>query len=400
MLADLPMGNRSGRSLVSAIVPTRNRAALLSGALDSIYAQNGIGDRFDIEAIVVDDASTDSTPEVVRRFPEARYIRLTTCRGASVARNMGIAAGRGVFVAFLDDDDIWLPHRLTAQVPILESRLEAGAVYSQARVQEGAEELLWPDAGRAVSGQIFGALLREDFLSVPCVLVRRQAFEVCGLFDETLETAEDWDLWLRLSFRLPFLYVPGPVAVVRQSSDGKHFSAVASGRYEPTIQRIVERALAVLPDAGAHAGMKREVRARVEMTIAERLSHIGQHEAARPHLLTALQLCPPLAGDPAVRLTVSRIASRLALASSSPLPTTRTLCQEVNHLTARQGFIGYLRARRLIAHIWSDVAVGLSEGRGAQVDPRLIGSAVAEAIWHNPSLLRKTNWVRRVCSPR
>src|SRR6516162_2547473 len=123
--------SQATRPLVSVIIATRNRAALLGRALDSVFSQWGLGVEFDLDVIVVDDASTDSTATVVAEYPQVRYLRLSTQRGVSAARNAGIEASRGTFVCFLDDDDVWLPGRLRLQLPVLERHPEAGAVYSQ-----------------------------------------------------------------------------------------------------------------------------------------------------------------------------------------------------------------------------------------------------------------------------
>src|SRR6516162_9246773 len=120
----------SKRPLVSVIIPTRNRAALLQRALDTVFAQWGLGTEFDLEAIVVDDGSTDSTAAVLVGFPQVRCVRLSRHGGASAARNAGIEASQGDFICFLDDDDVWLPGRLRLQIPVLERHPEAGAVYS------------------------------------------------------------------------------------------------------------------------------------------------------------------------------------------------------------------------------------------------------------------------------
>ena len=111
--------DREGLPIVSVIIPTHNRANLLKTALDSVYAQEGIGESFEIEVIVVDDASSDNTPDVVLGYP-AKFIRHETNQGASAARNSGIKASQGKYVAFLDDDDLFLPHKLKTQVPVLE----------------------------------------------------------------------------------------------------------------------------------------------------------------------------------------------------------------------------------------------------------------------------------------
>src|SRR5260370_9471328 len=145
------------RPEVSVIIPTRNRAPLLARALDSVFSQEGHGDQFDLETIVVDDGSTDSTTAVVGEYAQVHYLRLSTPRGASAARNAGIEASRGVYICFLDDDDVWLPGRLKLQIPVLERHPEAGAVYSQ--VFHTLYGKAWPPSSHAVSGWIFETLL-------------------------------------------------------------------------------------------------------------------------------------------------------------------------------------------------------------------------------------------------
>ena len=102
----------TSKPLVSVVIPTYNRAALLDEALSSAGAQVGAGTLFDVEIVVVDDASSNETPAAVRRHPTVRYIRHATNRGGSAARNTGIAASSGSLIAFLDDDDLWLPNKL------------------------------------------------------------------------------------------------------------------------------------------------------------------------------------------------------------------------------------------------------------------------------------------------
>src|SRR5262249_10110334 len=140
----------AARPLVSAIIPTRNRAHLLPGAIDSVLAQEGLGAQFDVEITVVDDASSDATSEVVRRYPAVRYIRLETQRGAAAARNAGIKASTGKYVAFQDDDDLWLPEKLRVQTAAMERHPEVGVVYGQSVVWSWEkEEYLWPDLSSA-----------------------------------------------------------------------------------------------------------------------------------------------------------------------------------------------------------------------------------------------------------
>jgi glycosyltransferase involved in cell wall biosynthesis len=131
------------RPLVSVVIPTFNRVATLREALDSVYSQEAIGDVFDLEVIVADDASTDTTADVARDYP-LRYVRLEKNAGASAARNAGIRASRGTYIAMLDDDDLWMPHRLRAHVPQLEMRPDVRVVYGQVLVKGDGPDSLWP----------------------------------------------------------------------------------------------------------------------------------------------------------------------------------------------------------------------------------------------------------------
>ena len=97
---------------VTVVVPTRNRAAMLRQALRSVAAQRGV----DLEAVVVDDGSTDATPAVVTAIGDRRLrlVRHQRPQGVSTARNRGVAEARGRWVAFLDDDDVWAPEKLAS----------------------------------------------------------------------------------------------------------------------------------------------------------------------------------------------------------------------------------------------------------------------------------------------
>jgi glycosyltransferase involved in cell wall biosynthesis len=151
---------------VRVIIPTHKPATLLHEALDSVYSQEGSGERFEMEVIVVDDASSDATPEVVPRYGGVHYIRLATNRGPSAARNIGIKASHEAYVAFLDDDDLYLPHKLSVQVPVLEKQPEVGVVYGQNFLKGEGIDTSWPDVHRTPSGDGFSAFLCGDFISL------------------------------------------------------------------------------------------------------------------------------------------------------------------------------------------------------------------------------------------
>jgi glycosyltransferase involved in cell wall biosynthesis len=196
---------------VSVVIPTYNRAWCLREAVDSVLSQ----DFRDFELIVVDDGSTDPTPQLLEGYgPTIRVLRQDN-RGVSAARNAGIAAGRGALIAFLDSDDLWLPGKLERQVAFFDS--QADALICQT-------EELWVRNGRRVNsgqrhrkrgGMIFEPSLELCLVSPSAVMVHRELFERVGLFDEDLPACEDYDMWLRVSCRYPVHLIDSALIVKR-----------------------------------------------------------------------------------------------------------------------------------------------------------------------------------------
>ena len=121
---------------VSVVIPTRKRPEMLQRALASVFAQEGAGGLFDMEVLVIDDIGLPTTHDVMRQFPSVKYILLPHEVTASGARNAGIKAASGRYIAFLDDDDEYLPHKLKTQIPVLAARPEIGVLYGQIQVYE------------------------------------------------------------------------------------------------------------------------------------------------------------------------------------------------------------------------------------------------------------------------
>jgi tetratricopeptide (TPR) repeat protein len=189
--------------LVSVVVPTRDRVAMLRDALESVCAQ----DYRNWEAIVVNDGGAD-VAEVLRALPAAARFSLIQAAqpaGQARARNRGIAAARGDIVAFLDDDDRYKPDHLAQLVAGLQS---SGAALGYTRAEAVWERL---DEGRRIDVKRGPAspwyrysralLLVRNCMPIDNWAVRRECFELCGNFDETMSCAEDWDLLLRLTQR-------------------------------------------------------------------------------------------------------------------------------------------------------------------------------------------------------
>ena len=193
----------------SVIVPTHNREHLLPRALNSIAAQT----QTPLEVIVVDDGSTDDTIATLRReYPDVVLFE-EPHRGVSAARNRGIHASRGDWIAFLDSDDEWRPEKLARQ---------DAALVSTPTVLLCHTEEVWVRNGVRVNPMKKhakrGGIIFEDCLPLCCmspssVVVHREVLEDVGVFDETLPACEDYDLWLRITSRYPVLFIDEPLVV-------------------------------------------------------------------------------------------------------------------------------------------------------------------------------------------
>jgi glycosyltransferase involved in cell wall biosynthesis len=191
---------------VSVIIPTHNRAELLRGAIASVMKQTFQ----DFEVIVVDDASKDNTPEVVHSFADnrIRYVRNEINKGEGGSRNVGLRNASGDFIAFLDDDDEWLPEKLRLQVDLLErSPAKVGAVYTGFYQIEKSTGRRWQQPSPTKRGDVFRELLTENWIVPSTMLLRKQCFDTAGWFEEGMNFGTDYDMWLRVAKEFHFEYI-------------------------------------------------------------------------------------------------------------------------------------------------------------------------------------------------
>jgi hypothetical protein len=362
---------------VSVIIPTHNRSHLVSHALDSVFAQEGAGMRFDLEVIVVDDASTDGTAEVIARYPRVRYIRLATCHGVSGARNAGIAASRGPYVAFLDDDDVWGPTKLSLQVAALEAHPDAGVAYGQVLIAGAGRQSVFPDSD-APSGSLFPHLLFVNLCVLPAVLVRRTALDLAGRF--TPPPLEDYDMWVRLARRVPFVFVPAVLGIYRTSEGGILGTAVREGGYAAALRRITEDALAGQPDTAMAERLRRGVRASVEIRIADALAARGETAPAWRHLQAGAEQDPGMALIPRNRTTIAHIVGREASQADRPTAAARNLWRTLTCRVPRGGVGTRVALARLLADVYWEVAAARRAGRGCPPSSVLAAQAAAQAL--------------------
>jgi glycosyltransferase involved in cell wall biosynthesis len=211
---------------VSVVIPTHNRATLIGEAIATVLNQTFR----DFELLVVDDASSDNTQEVVRSFadPRVRYIRQGSNGGDHAARNAGIRASSGEFIAFLDDDDEWLPPKLELQTEYLRARgPEVGGVHTASfTVDKGTGET----RVRRLPDEIAN-LPDTVSITTSAVMVRRLCFETLGLFDESIPFCSDFDMWIRIVGRYRFGYIATPLVryFVHSNRLSSNYGAMSRG---------------------------------------------------------------------------------------------------------------------------------------------------------------------------
>lgn len=249
--------------LVSVIIPTYNYARFVHRAIDSVLAQT----YGDVECVVVDDGSTDETPQVLARYGSRIRVIRKEKQGPGIARNRGIGAARGEYIAFLDSDDHWRPDKLAKQVEVLDADPSLGAVGCANEIVDGAgahvSNTIFPSPATPtdLADQLRGVAVRRLWVGSSCsgALIPKRVLEDVRMFDESLTAAEDWDLWLKIAARYPIRNIPD--ILVSISTHGTGFARNAD-KVERNQWKVYEAAVARWPDA-LDARTRRQVRALI-----------------------------------------------------------------------------------------------------------------------------------------
>jgi glycosyltransferase involved in cell wall biosynthesis len=275
--------------LVSVILPTFNRGRTLRRAVDSILNQS----YGHLEVLVMDDGSTDGTAEVMAGItdPRVRYVPLALNRGASRARNAGLALARGEFIAFQDSDDEWLAGKLERQVT---AAREAGAgpvtvfhtkiMYGRDdRGQYGPHRVCCLPVIEAAETQNFRRLVQEiNIISPQALLITRAALAVVGPFDERLVNNNDWAFAIDLVYNTKVIFIDEPLVMTYLQNDS--ISTLKRGGARSQI-RIMQK-LARYPD------MRRDIMGAHLGRIGWGITKLGNPRLARRLLCRALRLQP------------------------------------------------------------------------------------------------------------
>lgn len=389
----------SKRPLVSAIIPSYNHGTLIGRAIESILGQEGTGAQFDCEIIVVDDASTDATYEVVSTYSGVKYLRQSHRQGVAAAMNAGIRACNGQYVSILGADDTWLPHKLRVQVPLIEAHPEIGVVYSQGvRRHIGRQDELFPNPARAPSGWVLDAMLTYSFAGhYATLLVRREAFDVAGYFDETLSSYEDYDMSLRLAFDFQFLFEPGPVTIYNLNSNGLWLTTATTDGAR-NYARALGKALDRLSGSERHRTLIEEAPIRVALQAVSPFVVAGDLTRGWDVLLEVLRQHPECGRYPWARSRIKWIVRQRLDQAASPIDEAQEMCAGIEGVSQSLGSAKKACLHPIIADIWMEVlATEISRNRKARLSTaRVAIRALSSASFNRVTVAR----VRRMLMSR
>lgn len=304
-----------GLPSISVIIATRDRPDLLVEATRSVLAQHLLPE----ELLVVDDGPTKAASRALAALTaeSAFPLRLLTGpeAGPAAARNVGLRAARGELVAFLDDDDLWLPEKLALQVQWFVRRSKLGLLGT------GCVRTPAPRAVSAVWGQTcpglrpisLSAMLRANRLVLSSVVAQRECLTAAGRFDESLPLAQDWDLWLRVAAEWEVAELPAPLTIHRLHPDQRSRDQAAMRAMEAEVMR---RALARATTPQPLHGVARRRLSWAHYRLGRALLRSGYRGSAMRELKQSLALSP-------LHPLVWGSLARCALVSRSPARAVR-----------------------------------------------------------------------------
>lgn len=277
----------SSDPLVSVVIPTYNRAAVVCRTIDNVFEQT----YRNIEVIVVDDGSTDNTQAVLAQYGNRIQVAVQANAGPAIARNRGAKLAHGELLAFQDSDDLWKPSKLQRQVNLLQKNRAAPCClcnvlmrmvngkpftsFDHSLVRMNDEEGIWLN--------VLDVLATRFILFNQAVVIRRELFEKVGGFAEDLKYLEDYDLPLRLALEGPWAIIREPLVFY---GDGSPASFSEQARRDPALLReceqlIYERILGRLNGDREHADAVRSLKRRMGMSRRQLLA-LRLDQASRP----------------------------------------------------------------------------------------------------------------------
>jgi len=274
---------------VSVVIAAFNAERWIRETIKSVLSQT----YKDFELIVVDDGSNDATGRIVQEFGDKIRYFYQINLGQPAARNVGIRAARGQYIAFIDADDLWLPSKLDCQLKLIDQTGSAWA-YCDAHIFDmETQTVRWTTSQiyTLVEGDVLRPLLLNSFIASPTPLIRRDVFKTVGYFDESVDRriGEDWNMWLRIASRYPVVCLREPLAIVRSHS--------ASMIRKMDLDNALSSRLLIINDAvernpGRLQDLKRQALSRAYVESGKYALARGRHAEARQMFVQAIKHSP------------------------------------------------------------------------------------------------------------
>jgi glycosyltransferase involved in cell wall biosynthesis len=267
----------------SVIIPTYNRAHVIDEALDSVLAQS----YQDFEILVIDDGSADNTREVLcPYFDRIRYFKQANS-GPAAARNRGITESQGEYVAFLDSDDRWYPDKLAQIDKVIDAHPDAGLFYSDYQLVDEQHSHLWIARSKHIMGDGYHQLLLGNFIGTSTVVVKRECFDVCGLFYRDLFSTQDWDMWIRIAREFSIVHVPAVLVEYTWQSRG---AVTASPKALGNTSAVIERSL----EADPHINRRQRIQIKARQHHRDGVTYLRHREKERAlsYFSKSIQVAP------------------------------------------------------------------------------------------------------------
>lgn len=233
--------------LISVIIPVYNGERTIKETIESVLNQT----LSNFELLIINDGSQDSTLQIVSTIQDARLqVFSYPNSGLSASRNRGISLAKGEYVSFIDADDLWTADKLETQLKALQENPQAAVAYSWTNHIDEFGNFFRPGPDLTFNGDVYEKLLLSDFVgSGSNPLIRTYAFAEVGDFDESLKSAEDWDMWLRLAAHYHFVAVPSAQILYRVSASSMSFDV---NKMEKSSLQVITKAVADAPKSVEH----------------------------------------------------------------------------------------------------------------------------------------------------
>jgi len=239
--------------VVSVVIPVRNADRYLEDTLQSVFAQTYPH----IQVIAVDDGSQDRSVDILERHSDRLVLIKQKNSGAAAARNRGVRVAKGKWIAFLDADDLWSPDKIQRQLDACgRCAWSYTDVIFMGGVNDGRKD---SDLNKKYQGRVLEMLVCNNFISTSSVLIHRDVYLDAGGFSETLQSIEDWELWIRLASVHEIAYVDEPLVKYRVHSSS---SSRNTRNTLPYHMKVIERAFAENGPAGSLRHLMSSAKAR------------------------------------------------------------------------------------------------------------------------------------------